>query len=63
MARIDRPSRVKTLEIPWKVLVLRADPNFEQAKRKEPFYEFTGRRFSANTANQGAYSDAPNDNP
>jgi hypothetical protein len=63
MARYNPPHRVKTLEIPWKVLVLRADPAFEQAKRKEPSYEFTGRRFTANTANQGAYSDAPNDNP
>ena len=52
--------RVKTLEMPYKVLVLRADPDFEISKRKEPFYEFTGRRFDENTANKGAYSDVPN---
>lgn len=54
------PPKVKTLEIPYKVLVLRADPDFEVMRRKDPFYEFTGRTFSANTANQGASSDVPN---
>ena len=63
MTTYNPPTRVKTLEMPYKVLVLRADPDFEQAKRKEPFYEFTGRRFDANTATRGAYSSAPNDNP
>ena len=51
---------MKTLEMPYKVMVLRSDPDFETAKRKEPFYEFTGRRFDDNTANKGAYSDVPN---
>lgn len=59
-ARYNPPHKVKTVEIPYKTLVLRADPDFEQAKRKEPFYEFGKRRFTANTANQGAYSDVPN---
>ena len=54
------PHRVRTLEVPYKVMVLRADPDFEAAKRKEPFYEFTGRRFDADTSHQGAYSDVPN---
>lgn len=54
------PHRVRTLQIPYKAMVLRADPNFEAAKRKEPFYEFTGRRFDEDTANQGPYSDVPN---
>jgi hypothetical protein len=58
--RYNPPTAVKTLEMPYKVLVLRADPNHEQAKRKEPFYEFTGRRFDDNTANKGAYSSATN---
>lgn len=63
MAPYNPPHRVKTLEMPYKVLVLRADPDFEQAKRKEPFYEFGKRRFDDNTATKGAYSSAPNDNP
>jgi hypothetical protein len=58
------PIKVRNLNTPWKVLVLRADPDFEAAKRKEPFYEFSnGRRFNENTARQGPYSSAPHDNP
>lgn len=60
MPRYNPPTQVKTLEMPYKVLVLRHDPDFETAKRREPFYEFTGRRFDDNTANKGAYSDVPN---
>lgn len=52
--------RVKTLSMPYKVLVLRADPDFEAMKRKDPFYEFQGRTFTENTANQGPYSTVPN---
>jgi len=54
------PPRVKTLEIPYKTQVLRAEPDFEALRRKEPFYEFTGRTFTGNPANQGASSDVPN---
>lgn len=58
------PTKVRTLVTPYRVFVLRADPNFEQAKRKEPFYEFSnGRRFDENTAIQGPYSPNPPDNP
>jgi hypothetical protein len=58
------PVKVRNLNVPWKVLVLRADPDFEASKRKEPFYEFSnGRRFNENTATHGAYSTAPHDNP
>jgi hypothetical protein len=63
MAPYNPPHRVKTVETPYRVLVMRHDPNFEAGKRKEPFYEFTGRDFYANTAVQGAYSSLPNDNP
>jgi hypothetical protein len=63
MPPYNPPHRVKTLEMPYKVLVLRADPDHEQARRKEPFYEFTGRRFDDNTATKGAYSSAAHDNP
>lgn len=58
------PVKVRTFQVPFKVLVMRADPEFEAAKRKEPFYEFSnGRRFDENTAVQGPYSKAPHDNP
>lgn len=60
--RYTPPTQVKTLEVPYKSMLLRADPDHQQAIRKEPFYEFTGRRFDDNTAAKGAYSSAPNDN-
>lgn len=54
----------RTLNIPWKALILRADPNFEASKRREPFYVFSnGRRFDENTATHGAYSSETPDNP
>lgn len=58
--RYNPPVKVKTLQVPFKSLVLRADPEFEAAKHKEPFYEFTGRTFREDTAKQGPYSDKPN---
>jgi hypothetical protein len=55
------PRKVKTLQIPYRALVIRADPDFESAKRKEPFYQFSnGRRFDEDTSRQGPYSDEPN---
>lgn len=61
MSRNDQAMKVRTLQIPFKSLVLKADPEFEQAKRKEPFYRFTRRSFDENTAIQGPYSTVPND--
>lgn len=49
----------KRIEVPFKVLVLRADPDFERAKRNEVFYEFTGRTFRGNPAVSGAYAPEP----
>lgn len=61
MAEKPPTTKVSTLAIPYRALVLRADPEFEQRRRKEPFYEFSnGRRFDENTARQGPYSDLPN---
>lgn len=60
-ARYLPPTKVKTLDIPFKVLVIRADPDFEWAKRHEPFYEFSnGRTFRENTAIQGPYAPVSN---
>lgn len=52
--------KVRTLDIPYRALVLRHDPDFEMAKRKEPFYEFTRRTFYEDTSRQGPYSTVPN---
>jgi len=63
MAPYKPATKVQQLDVPYRVLVLRADPGFEYAKRNEPFYEFSnGRRFNENTAVQGPYS-GKKDNP
>lgn len=63
MAPYKPPTKVTTLDVPYRVVVLRADPAFELEKRNEPFYEFSnGRRFNENTAVQGPYSGTK-DNP
>lgn len=61
MAKDPKATKVRTLEIPYKSLVLRHDPDFEASKRREPFYEFTGRTFREDTSRQGPYSTVPND--
>lgn len=64
MASQPKPMRVRTLSTPWKVMVMRADPDIEASKRKEPFYRFSnGRSFNGDTSKHGAYSSAPHDNP
>ncbi len=51
------PTKVRSLTVPFKTLVVRADPDFEQAKRREVFYEFSnGRMFRENNAVQGPYA-------
>lgn len=50
------PTKVRNLDIQFKTLVVRADPNFEQQKRREPFYEEgEGRTFYGNNYTSGAY--------
>lgn len=58
----DPVQKVTTREIPYRALVLKADPDFEASKRKEPFYSFGGgrRTFNEDTSKQGPYSDVPN---
>ena len=61
MARPFVPPKITTSETPVKVFILRADPEFENAKRHEPFYWFSnGRHFDEDTSRQGAYSTVPN---
>jgi hypothetical protein len=56
-----KATKVTTTEIPLKVLVVRADPNFEANKRKVISYEFPRRVFTEDTSRQGAYSTVPNE--
>lgn len=51
------PTKVTTISIPLKVLVVRQDPDFERLSRFEPFYEFSnGRCFIERTSIQGPYA-------
>lgn len=54
-------TKVTTTETPFKVSVIRADPNFEASKRKVIAYEFPRRVFTEDTSKQGAYSTVPNE--
>lgn len=60
MPNDPKATKVRTIQVPYKAMVLRADPNFEWARTHEPFYEFTGRTFLENNATQGPYSTVPN---
>jgi hypothetical protein len=54
-------TKVTTRITPFKSFVLQADPDFEAAKRREPFYEFTNRTFVGNNSTMGPYNPNPND--
>lgn len=60
MANDPKANKVRNLELPYLALVLRADPDFEAARRRDIFYEFTGRTFREDTSRQGPYSTVPN---
>lgn len=61
MSKDPKATKVRTLEMPYRTLVLRNDPDFEAARRKEPMYEFTGRTFRGDNSRLGPYSTIPND--
>lgn len=55
--RYRPPTKVVTTSIPFKTLVVRADPNFERETRREVFYDFSnGRKFIEDNAKQGPYA-------
>jgi hypothetical protein len=49
-------TKVVTRITPFKSFVLKADPDFEAAKRNEPFYEFTGHTFTGDNSKKGPYA-------
>lgn len=55
--RYRPPTKVHSTIIQWKSLVVRADPEFEAKKRREAFYETSGRTFYGNNATSGPYAD------
>jgi hypothetical protein len=50
------PTRVRSLTRPFLVKVLEADPNFQQEKKRQPEYEFSGKTFYADPSKRGAYA-------
>lgn len=52
MSGYDKP---RTLNRPWLKIVLDADPTFFRDRTREVEYEFTRRKFYANTAERGIY--------
>lgn len=45
--------------IPLRTLVIRADPDFERARKREPYYLFTKRIFRGDNATSGPYAKRP----
>jgi hypothetical protein len=55
MARYNPPV---TLNLPFKVLVQRADPDYEREKRDQVEFEFSnGRQFRHNPNTRGPYAE------
>lgn len=55
-APYNPPHQVVTVSVPFATLVRRADPNFDRAKKFEPYYIFSnGRRFTGDNATTGPY--------
>lgn len=55
--RYRPPTRVRSSTVQWRSLVVRADPEFEAKKRRDAFYETSGRTFYGNNATSGPYAD------
>jgi len=55
-APYNPPTKVTTVNIPFRTIVIRADPDFERAKRRELYYIFSnGRTFRGDNATTGPY--------
>lgn len=58
MPPYNPPIKGTSLSVPWRALVLRADPDFERERRREVEYEMTnGRVFRADRSKRGAYAE------
>ena len=54
----DTAIPVRSREVSWLTLVLRADPDYYREKRNEIEYEFpNGKTFYGDSNTRGAYSD------
>lgn len=50
------PTKVTNVVIPFLTIVQRADPDFQRAKKREPYYHFAnGRTFYGDNATTGPY--------
>jgi hypothetical protein len=49
----------RTVNRPFLQLVQKADPKFNEDRRKQPEYEWSnGRKFTGNPSQRGAYADS-----
>jgi hypothetical protein len=49
-------SKPTTMTVPFRTIVQRADPDFQRAKKFEPYYVFAnGRIFTGDNGTTGAY--------
>lgn len=56
MSAYNPPTKGTTVSVPFLTIVLRADPDFQRAKRREPYYVFAnGRVFRGDNATDGPY--------
>lgn len=61
---VYKPSNgVSRRDIPYRVIVNQADPDFERAKHAQPEYIFGGRAFFADPTRRGAYNRLGNTYP
>lgn len=59
-APYNPPHAVVTVSMPYSTLVRRADPDFDRAKKREPYYIFSnGRTFRGDNATTGPYDGNP----
>jgi len=49
----------KSVDYPFKEIVVAADPDFEREKRNEIEYEFRGKTFRANRSKRFPYDQDP----
>lgn len=45
----------RRIEIPFRYMIKKADPDWDKDRRREPEYQFSGRTFSAERNKRGAY--------
>lgn len=50
------PTGTKSIDRTWRSIVVKADPDYEASKRREPEYEMSNKTFTANRAERHPYN-------